>query len=84
MSQILSILEDGNSRLFLVGDRGPEGKRVFLWQEGALVVLDTDGIELWRIPMDPLADGIIHEGRAHWLECHDERLVLDVLIVLEC
>lgn len=81
MGQILSIFEEGNSRLFLVGDCGPEGERVFGWTTQSLVV-STDGRELWRIPMGAPERSIIDAGRAHWLECQGERLVRDVLIIL--
>lgn len=80
--KILRIFEEGNSRLFLVADQGPAGVRQFSWEDPSLVVRTDAGVTICLLPLPELELALIREGRAHWLECHGDRLTLDQTIVL--
>lgn len=82
MSGVLRIVEEGNSRLFLIADQGPEGERTFVQMEMTLQVLDHTGAAVWLVPLDPIDWALIQQNRGHWLECKSELLVRDTVIVL--
>jgi hypothetical protein len=82
MAHILSVLEEGCTRLFLVADQGPSGERRFAWAGNELEVCTEEGETLWRVPLGTLERTLVNEGRAHWMEFRGEQKLVDLVIVL--
>lgn len=83
MSHILSVLEEGCTRLFLMADQGPQGDRQFAWVADELEVRTQAGEPLWRLPLGALERTLVKEGRAHWMECRGDQVFIDVVIAIQ-